>query len=82
MHAYNTIVPVLNPALGPAARRNNGPRCATIGRLALSIRRLSSTATHPTAAASTPRAHLANFRGILQAGGYAGSRRSMATVGS
>ena len=71
MHTDTTMVPVLNPASDAPARPGLRPTCATTGRSSVPTRRTGSP-PHPDRKGERPRAHPADFQGILQADRYAG----------
>lgn len=62
-------------------RRACGPTCATIGRPATRPRRRSPFAHSPDRKGDHPQQHLKDFRGTLQADGYAGFNKLYAEGG-
>ena len=72
VHADDTVVPVLEPGLGRTGRRGCGPMCVTIGPSAGTDPPAVLYRYSPDRKGEHPRAHLRDFRGILQADGYAG----------
>jgi transposase len=71
VHADDTPLPVLSPVGAKRRPGGCGPMCAMTDRPPAWIRRRSGSPTRRTAR-GPPQAHLAPFKGVLQADAYAG----------